>query len=244
MNYKKKLLQKIKLKKAVVGIIGLGYVGLPLALTFAEKGFEVIGFDTDESKIPILSKGKSYIKHIPSSRIKKLVDKKKFEATFDFSRLTSCDAIIICVPTPLYENREPNISFIENSGKTIAEYLRNGQLIVLESSTYPGTTEEILLPLFTNAHSGQTFQGTDNQSRITDHKKMFTVGDTFFLAFSPEREDPGNKKFSTSTIPKVVGGYTLSCLEIASALYKQAIKHIIPVSSCKVAESAKLLENI
>ncbi len=231
MNYKKKLLQKIKSKKAVVGIIGLGYVGLPLALTFAEKGFKVIGFDIDENKIPILSKGKSYIKHIPSSRIKYQVSRNKFEATFDFSRLTFCDCILICVPTPLNDNHEPDISFVENSAKAVAEYLRPGQLVVLESSTYPGTTEEILLPLF-------------NEKFFPLGEDREGAGTLFFLAFSPEREDPGNKKYNTSTIPKVVGGVTPNCLKVASALYNQAIKQVIPVLSCKVAESAKLLENI
>ncbi len=231
MNYKSILLKKINNKSAVIGIIGLGYVGLPLALTFAEKGFKVIGFDIDENKIPILSKGKSYIKHIPSSRIKYQVSRNKFEATFDFSRLTSCDCILICVPTPLNDKHEPDISFVENSAKSVAEYLRPGQLIVLESSTYPGTTEEILLPLFNKKLSPL---GGDKEG----------AGTLFFLAFSPEREDPGNKKYNTSTIPKLVGGYTPNCLKVASALYNQAIKHVIPVSSCKVAESAKLLENI
>ncbi len=231
MSYKSILLKKIKSKKAVIGIIGLGYVGLPLALTFAEKGFKVIGFDIDENKIPILSKGKSYIKHIPSSRIKYQVSRNKFEATSDFSKLQTTDCILICVPTPLNDDHEPDISFVENSAKSVAEYLRPGQLIVLESSTYPGTTEEILLPLFKKKFSPL---GGDKEG----------AGALFFLAFSPEREDPGNKKFNTSTIPKIVGGYTSACLEIASTLYKQAIKHVIPVSSCKVAESAKLLENI
>jgi UDP-N-acetyl-D-glucosamine dehydrogenase len=258
MNYKSNLLKKINNKSAVIGIIGLGYVGLPLALTFAEKGFKVIGFDIDENKIPILSKGKSYIKHIPSSRIKYQVSRNKFEATFDFSRLTSCDCILICVPTPLNDKHEPDISFVENSAKSVAEYLRLGQLIVLESSTYPGTTEEILLPLFTNANSGQlpvvSRKNTISQAVIASEAKQsqsltsrvsrFTVGKTFFLAFSPEREDPGNKKYNTSTIPKLVGGYTPNCLKVSCALYNQAIKHVIPVSSCKVAESAKLLENI
>jgi UDP-N-acetyl-D-glucosamine dehydrogenase len=231
MNYKSILLKKINNKSAVIGIIGLGYVGLPLALTFAEKGFKVIGFDIDENKIPILSKGKSYIKHIPSSRIKYQVSRNKFEATFDFSRLTSCDCILICVPTPLNDKHEPDISFVENSAKSVAEYLRAGQLIVLESSTYPGTTEEILLPLFNKKLSPL---GGDKEG----------AGTLFFLAFSPEREDPGNKKYNTSTIPKLVGGYTPNCLKVSCALYNQAIKHVIPVSSCKVAESAKLLENI
>jgi len=253
MNFKADLLKKISKKKAVIGIIGLGYVGLPLALTFAEKGFKVIGLDIDESKIPILSKGKSYIKHIPSSRIKKLISsshrkksviKTRFEATTDFSRLSSCDCIIICVPTPLNDKNEPDISYIENSGKSVAEHLRPGQLVVLESSTYPGTTEEILLPLFERARVEKQEVRSDSNKPLSSSLLPFTVGKSFFLAFSPEREDPGNKKFSTSTIPKVVGGVTLNCLEVAIALYQKVINKVVPVSSCKVAESAKLLENI
>jgi len=244
MSYKTNLLKKINNKSAVVGIIGLGYVGLPLALTFAEKGFKVIGFDIDESKIPILSKGKSYIKHIPNNRIKQSVISKKFEASSNFSLLASCDCILICVPTPLNDNHEPDISFIENSGKTIAEYLRPGQLIVLESSTYPGTTEEILLPLFDRARGAKQEVRSNSKKPLASSFLPFTAGDTFFLAFSPEREDPGNKKYNTSTIPKVVGGYTPACLKVATTLYSKAIKHVVPVSSCKVAESAKLLENI
>jgi UDP-N-acetyl-D-glucosamine dehydrogenase len=221
---KDELLKKIANKKALLGIIGMGYVGLPLALTFAEKGSSVIGFDIDEQKIPILNSGRSYIKHIESSRIKEQVTKGNFKSTSDFSLLSNCECIIICVPTPLNEHREPDVSFIENSGKTIAKFIKKGQLIILESSTYPGTTEEILLPLF--AKSG------------------FDVGTDFFLAFSPEREDPGNEKFSTGTIPKIVGGVTSNCLEVTCALYNQAITQTVPVSSPKVAEAAKLLENI
>lgn len=147
MNYKKELLSKIENKKAIVGIIGMGYVGLPLTLAFVNNGFEVIGFDVDENKIPLLNEGKSYIKHIDSKLIQDILEKKKFQATSDFSRLKECDAIIICVPTPLNEHREPNMTYIENTSKTIQKYLRKGQLITLESTTYPGTTEELLLPL-------------------------------------------------------------------------------------------------
>lgn len=218
------LIEKINQKKAIIGIIGLGYVGLPLGLEFANKDFKVIGFDIDATKIPILNDGKSYIKHINENRIKKAVDKKLFEATSDFSRLTEVDAIIICVPTPLNEHREPDMSFIENSAKIIAKYLRKGQLVVLESSTYPGTTEEILLPLF--------------------EQNGFKVGVDFFLAFSPEREDPNNPDFNTATIPKVVGGVTENCLKISQALYNQVIVKTIPVSSPRTAEATKLLENI
>ena len=245
MDYKKLLLTKINSQKAVIGIIGLGYVGLPLALVFAEKGFDVIGFDTDKKKIPILEKGETYIKHIPSSRIQTQVSNGKLKATFDFSLLTSCDCIIICVPTPLNEHREPDMSFIENSAKVVAQYLQPGQLITLESSTYPGTTEEILLPLFEAALSHITKGG--------DTEGGSCVGSSFFLAFSPEREDPNNPDYSTSTIPKVVGGMTKNCLELACALYDKVIKPArsndsgggtVPVSSPRTAEATKLLENI
>lgn len=229
---KNDFLKKINDKTAVVGIIGMGYVGLPLAIEFANKNFYTIGFDIDENKIPLLNTGKSYIKHIPEEKIKKVVDAKKFEATSDFSRLTETDAIIICVPTPLNEHREPDMTYIENSGKVIAKYLRKGQFIALESSTYPGTTEEILLPLFENVN-------TENPG-----KGEFVVGRDFYLAFSPEREDPNNANFSTSTIPKVVGGVTPDCLEVALAIYNQVIVKTIPVSSPRAAEATKLLENI
>lgn len=224
MNYKEILSQKIEDKSALIGVIGLGYVGLPLALEFANKKFNTVGFDIDETKIPILMKGESYIKHISEDRIKKSVESNKFEATSDFSRLKYCDCIIICVPTPLDHHRQPDLSYIENSGKVVAQNLKRGQLITLESSTYPGTTEEILLPLFENS---------DNK-----------VGEDFFLAFSPEREDPNNPVYSTSTIPKVVGGVTSACLEIACKLYDQVIVKTVPVSSPRAAEATKLLENI
>ncbi len=228
------LIAKIKEKKAVIGIIGLGYVGLPLGLEFAEKDFFVLGFDIDSTKIPVLNSGKSYIKHISSERIKKSVDKKKFEATSDFSRLPEVDAIIICVPTPLDEHREPDISYIENSGKIIAKYLRKGQIVVLESSTYPGTTDEVLLPLCEKA---QFTQGKTDA-------EILIAGVDFYLAFSPEREDPNNPNFTTATIPKVVGGVTENCLEVANALYSAVIVKTVPVSSTRAAEATKLLENI
>lgn len=230
---KKALLEKINNKTATVGIIGMGYVGLPLALEFAEKGFLTIGFDIDEKKIPLLNSGSSYINHIKSEKIKKVVDSKKFFATTDFSKLAEADAVIICVPTPLNEHREPDMAYIENSGKVIAKYLKAGQFIVLESSTYPGTTEEILQPLFEEA---PITQGSG--------KNKFAVGKDFYLAFSPEREDPNNLKYSTATIPKVVGGVTSACLEIAVALYNHVIIQTVPVSSPRAAEATKLLENI
>ncbi len=228
------LLKKIENKSAVIGIVGLGYVGLPLGLEFAEKDFFVLGFDIDETKIPVLNSGKTYIKHIKAERIKNAVDNKKFEATSDFSRLPEVDAIIIAVPTPLDEHREPDISFIENSGKAIAQYLRKGQIVVLESSTYPGTTDEVLLPLFENV------EFTQNK----ENPKKLVVGEDFYLAFSPEREDPNNPNFSTATIPKVVGGVTQNCSKIANALYGGVIIKTVPVSSTRAAEATKLLENI
>ena len=217
-------LKKIKNKNAVIGIIGLGYVGLPLALEYALKGFKTIGFDIDERKIPILNSGKSYIKHIKADKIKKTVHSKKFFATSDFSRLPEADAVIICVPTPLNEHRDPDMTYIENSGKMISKYLRKGQFVSLESSTYPGTTEEILLPMFENA---PVTQNSGNKSKKTK-VAPFVVGKDFFLAFSPEREDPNNPKYSTATIPKVVGGVTPNCLKIALALYNQVIVKTVP----------------
>jgi UDP-N-acetyl-D-glucosamine dehydrogenase len=239
-NMVEELLKKIKDKRAVIGIIGLGYVGLPLALEYAIKGFKTIGFDIDERKIPILNSGKSYIKHIDGEKIKKTIKSKKFSATSDFSRLPEVDAIIICVPTPLNEHREPDMTFIENSGKMVAKYLRKGQFVSLESSTYPGTTEEILLPMFENAPIVQSTVSSQQSAK----SKKFKVGKDFFLAFSPEREDPNNPKYSTATIPKVVGGVTPDCLKIALALYNQVIVKTVPVSSPRAAEATKLLENI
>jgi len=228
------LLNKIQNKKAVIGIIGLGYVGLPLGLEFAHKGFKVIGFDIDEKKIPILERGESYIKHIKAERIKSAVDKGMFDATSDFSRLPEVDAIIICVPTPLNEHREPDMSYIVNSGEVVSKYLRKGQFVVLESSTYPGTTDEILLPMLENSQ----------QTQLVNQHKKFVCGVDFYLAFSPEREDPNNPNYNTATIPKVVGGVTPACLEVAQALYNQVIVNTVPVSSTRVAEATKLLENI
>ena len=271
MDYKDALLMKITSHSAVIGVIGLGYVGLPLALTFAEKGFRVIGFDTDETKIPLLMKGESYIKHIAGDRIQKSVDSSKFEATSDFTLLSTVDCIIICVPTPLDEHQAPDLTYIRRSAEKVQQYLRPGQLVVLESSTYPGTTEEILLPLFQSPNhpiiqsSNHTTIQPYNHSIIqssnlpgsqhsnipsfqysnsSDSNAGFNVGTDFFLAFSPEREDPGNANFNTSTIPKIVGGMTPACLEVAKTLYDQVIVKTVPVSSPRAAEAAKLLENI
>jgi len=222
------LKDKILNKAAHIGIIGLGYVGLPLGLAFAAKGFNVLGFDLDERKIKFLEKSKSYIKHISEVKIKKVISNGKLKVTTDFSKLPKVDAIIICVPTPLDEHREPDMSYVVNTAKTVAKYLRKGQLVTLESTTYPGTTDELLQPLFENA----------------DGKNKFKVGKDFYLAFSPEREDPNNPDYSTVTIPKVVVGVTPKCLEIATALYDQVIIRTVPVSSPRAAEASKLLENI
>lgn len=216
------LIQRIKTKQAKIGIMGLGYVGLPLVIEFCKAGFQVIGFDVDNEKVELLKHGKSYIKHINSSLITHHAS--LFTPTNDFSRLSEMDCIIICVPTPLNKYREPDMSYVFNTTKTIAQYLRRGQLIVLESTTYPGTTDEDM-------------RGILEESGLK-------AGEDFYLAFSPEREDPNNKDFSTNTIPKVVGGYTKNCLKIAKTLYDQIMVKTVPVSSTRVAEATKLLENI
>ena len=208
-----------------IGIIGLGYVGLPLSLQFARSGVPVLGFDIDEKKVATLSAGESYIHHISATTVAAEIQTGRFGATTDFSQVSSLQAVIICVPTPLNKNREPDLSFVLNTGRTIAPHLRRGQLIILESTTYPGTTEDELRPVL-EAGSG------------------LKAGVDFHLAFSPEREDPGNAASIVSQIPKVVGGYTPECLKRASALYQRAIQTIVPVSSCRTAEATKLLENI
>lgn len=229
------LIDSIRSKQAKVGIIGLGYVGLPLAIEFASKGFAVLGFDLDDTKVVSLNGKRSYIKHISSERIAAVVSSAKFAATNDFSRLSEVDAVIICVPTPLDHHRQPDMTYIVSSADTVSKYLRKGQLVSLESSTYPGTTNEILLP---RCEKAPIIQSGDAA------KTPFKVGEDFFLAFSPEREDPANPQFSTSTIPKVVGGTTPSCVAVADVLYSQVIVKTVPVSSTQVAEATKLLENI
>ena len=220
------LLDKISAKNAVVGICGLGYVGLPLALTFGEKGFPVIGFDIDRRKVDAIEQGQSYIKHIASDRIARATQAEKpFSATMDFRKAAKADALIMCVPTPLNANREPDMTYIENTARAIGPYLRSGQLVVLESSTYPGTTDEVVKP-------------------ILERLSGLRAGIDFFLAFSPEREDPGNPSFNTATIPKVVGGHTPQCTALACALYASAITQVVPVKGTREAELTKLLENI
>ncbi|GAX59256.1 UDP-N-acetyl-D-mannosaminuronate dehydrogenase [Candidatus Scalindua japonica] len=216
------LLNKIEKREAVVGIIGLGYVGLPLAIHFGQQGFKVIGFDVDERKIEMLYQGQSYIKHIKMDHINEKIKEGELEATVDFTRLGEADCMLICVPTPLTDKMEPDLSYVLDTTNFIADNLRAGQIVILESTTYPGTTEEALLPRLE-----------------TDDMK---AGEDFFLAYSPEREDPGNKKFDAANIPKVVGGVTSSCLEIASALYN-CITQVVPVSSTGAAEMTKILEN-
>ncbi len=210
-------------KRAKVGIIGLGYVGLPLARAFTTKGISVLGFDTDPNKISKIGRGESYIGHIGDDVIRSMRAENRFDATDDFRRLAEADAIIICVPTPLNETREPDLSYIISSAQAIAERLRPGQLVVLESTTYPGTTRDVVLPILAK---GGLKAGTD-----------------FFLAFSPEREDPGNPNFSAPTIPKVVGGLEPRSLELASMLYGQVVVRVEEVSSPEVAEACKILEN-
>jgi len=218
------LIENIRARRARIGIIGLGYVGLPLVLRFGDEGFHVIGFDVDPSKVTKLNRGESYIRHIAADRIHALVNKKQFDATSDFARLSDVDCIIICVPTPLTAKKDPDLQYIESTAQAITKTLREGQIISLESTTYPGTTDEILLEKF----------------RPTG----LVVGQDYFLVFSPEREDPGNPKFSTRTIPKVVGGTTPACLEAGETLYSQVIDKVVTVSSRRAAELVKLLENI
>ncbi len=216
--------EKIRNHEAVVGVIGLGYVGLPLLLAFHENGFRVLGFDVDESKPAMLKEGKSYLKHIGKEMIAPLVGSPNFDATNDFSRLPEADALLICVPTPLDKHRDPDLSYVESTARTISEHLRKGQLVILESTTYPGTTEELVKPIL-------------EESGLVCEKD-------FYLAFSPEREDPGNKNFNTKTIPKVVGGVGEMATKLAVQLYSEVITSVHPVSSPAAAEMTKLLENI
>jgi len=221
--YKDTLLKKLNDKTAVIGIVGLGYVGLPLSLRYSEIGYKVVGFDVDQKKVETLKKGHTYIEHIGSEGVAKAV-RNGFEPTTDLARAQSVDALILCLPTPLNKYREPDLSFVLNTVDALLPHLRAGQIMSLESTTYPGTTEEELRP------------------RI--EKAGFRVGEDYFLVFSPEREDPGNVKFSTRNIPKVCGGSTPPCLEAGLALYGQVIERVVPVSSTQAAELTKLLENI
>jgi UDP-N-acetyl-D-glucosamine dehydrogenase len=218
-----------------VAIIGCGYVGLPLALRFAEAGHKVTGFDTDPNKVTMLNAGKSYIEHIPQNKIQQFVSSRHFNATTDFAKLKEADAILIGVPTPLDERREPDLSYVEQTAISIYPHLQRGQLVVLESTTYPGTTEELVLPILEKSGLRCAIaSGPENENIACD----------FYLAFSPEREDPGNKQFGLAQIPKVVGGLNPPSGRAALALYTQVVARVVPVSSTRAAEMAKLLENI
>lgn len=217
------LIEKLKSKTAVIGIVGLGYVGLPLMLRYSEVGYKVLGLDIDTSKVESLSKGQSYIEHISAEAIAKSLSQ-GFEATTDFSRASEADALIICVPTPLNKYREPDLSFVTDTTDSLVPFLRAGQVFSLESTTYPGTTDEELKPRLESTG--------------------LTVGKDIFLVYSPEREDPGNPNFTTRTIPKVCGGYSALCMDAGMALYEQVIDQVVPVSSTRAAELTKLLENI
>ncbi len=208
-----------------IAIIGLGYVGLPLALQFAKSGVDVLGLDIDTAKVEAINAGSSYIKHIPAEAIQNQLGAGRFSASADFARVREVESVIICVPTPLTKHREPNISYVLNTGRSIAPHLQRGTLVVLESTTYPGTTDEDL-------------------RAVLEEGSGLKAGTDFHLAFSPEREDPGNPQSKVAEIPKVVGGYTPACLEKAKELYSQAIRTLVPVSSCRAAEATKLLENI
>lgn len=218
------LINKLKNKEAVIGILGMGYVGLPLALGFAEAGFHVLGFDIDESKVEALNAGRSYIQHIPGQRVKSAVEAGLLEAVNDFEKASEADALIICVPTPLNSHREPDLSFVTGTLDSILPHLREGQIISLESTTYPGTTEEVLRPKL--------------------EYRRFNIGEDFFLVYSPEREDPGNPDFHIGNIPKVCGGTTEACAAVGKVLYEAVVDEVVMVSSTQAAELTKLLENI
>jgi UDP-N-acetyl-D-glucosamine dehydrogenase len=222
-NVEKKLVDRFVGRTAVIGVVGLGYVGLPLAIRFAEEGFAVVGFDIDEQKVKRLNDGLSYIEHITEEAIRALLVK-GFTATTDFSRAGDVDALIVCVPTPLNQYREPDLSFVIDTTNTLVPHLKPGQLVSLESTTYPGTTDEELLP------------------RV--ESTGLKVGRDIFLVYSPEREDPGNKNFSTKSIPKVIGGCTSACSNVGIAMYSAVIERVVPVSSTRAAELTKLRENI
>ena len=214
---------RIQDKKATIGIVGLGYVGLPLAQAFISSGFSVLGYDVDQAKVDKLNQGESFIKHVPTEWIRSWIQEKKFHATTKVDCLSEADAILMCVPTPLTDTRDPDLSYVISTVQQITKILRPGQLIVLESTTYPGTTKDVVL--------------------VELAKSGLQVGTDFFLAYSPEREDPGNPDFSASKIPKVVGGYDEKSLKVATSLYEAAVSEVVPVSSCEIAEACKILEN-
>jgi len=222
-------------KEIRIGIIGCGYVGLPLALRFADVGHRVTGFDTDRTKIEKLNAGQSYIQHIPAEKIRLHVQGKRFDATSDFTHLRDMDAVLICVPTPLDQRREPDLSYVEQTAIAIAPHLQHNQLVVLESTTYPGTTEELVLPILEKGGL---------RCPISGDVRSENIATDFYLAFSPEREDPGNKQYGLAQIPKVVGGINPPSGRAAAALYAQIVSRVVPVSSTRAAEMVKLLENI
>ena len=219
------LFEKIRTKSAVVGVVGLGYVGLPLIDAFTSAGLRCVGFDVDWAKVQSLKEGVSYIRHMQSATIQGWLDRDLFEPTADMSRLSEADAIVICVPTPLNASRDPDLTYIEQTADAIARALRPGQLVILESTTYPTTTRDVLVPILQGNPAG------------------LRCGADFFVAYSPEREDPGNQNFTAASIPKVVGGMDSASLELACDLYRHAIVQVVPVSSAEVAEACKILEN-
>ncbi|WP_020401532.1 nucleotide sugar dehydrogenase [Gracilimonas tropica] len=219
------LLKKIEDQSYTIGIVGLGYVGLPLMWTFHQQGMPVLGFDIDDKKVQNLKNGIPYIKHLGTEMMETLANSDKADATTDFSRLDEADAILMCVPTPLDHHREPDMSYVEQTTETVSKYLRKGQLVILESTTWPGTTEELMIP-------------------ILEKNSGLKAGKDFYVAYSPEREDPGNPDFNTARIPKVVGGHGEEALKLATAMYDTAIVQTVPVSDCKTAEAVKLTENI
>lgn len=223
MSHKEQLQAKIQDRSAHVGVLGLGYVGLPLAVELAKVGFHVTGIDVTKEKVEMLNRGVSYVLDVPESELRPLVESGHLKATTDFSVISTFDTANICVPTPLRKTKDPDMSFVVACTEEIARYLKAGTLVILESTTYPGTTEELLLP--------------------TLERSGLKVGEDFFLCFSPERVDPGNAKFQTRNIPKVVGGITGACTEIGALFYQQALDTVVPVSSTSVAEMVKLLEN-
>jgi len=223
VNHAEELRRRIESKKARVGVVGLGYVGLPLAVEFAQVGFNVVGIDIDQRKVDLLNRGESYIQDIPTSILKPLVRAGKLSATSDFKAVRKLDTINIAVPTPLRKTKDPDMSYIVRSCEEIAKHFHAGMLLILESTTYPGTTDELMLPMFARAG--------------------LKIGRDFFMCFSPERVDPGNPNFQTKNIPKVVGGITPACTELGALFYSQALERVVPVGSTRVAEMVKLLEN-
>jgi UDP-N-acetyl-D-glucosamine dehydrogenase len=223
LTHSEQLRQKIETRKARTGVVGLGYVGLPLAVELAHAGFSVVGIDIDQAKVDSLNRGESYIQDIPTAVLKPLVEQGLIKATTDFASVAELDTINICVPTPLRKTKDPDMSYIVSSCGSIAKYFHAGMLVILESTTYPGTTDELMLPMF--------------------ERDDLKVGEHFFLCFSPERVDPGNEKYQTKNIPKVVGGITPECTEVGALFYRQSLDTVVPVGSTRVAEMVKLLEN-